>query len=851
MTESKNHGVSNIELTSEMRTSFLSYSLSVILARAVPDVRDGLKPVHRRILYCMVNDENAVQGQPFKKNMRVAGSTNGRYQPTGGCEGSIVTLAAKHTIREPLIEGQGSYGSEDSNTNAAAPRYLECRMSKLGMEMVADLYQDTVEWKPNYDGTLLEPEVLPTRFPTILTTGIQGIAVGMATCIPPHNITECMNALLALADDESISVDRLINEFIPAPDFPKGGLVYGRDDIYKAYTTGHGRCMIRSKYHIEKIKGDKREAIVLTEIPYQVAPDVEITKLATLINEKKIEGISDIRDESDRDGIRIVIDLKKNVSSELIINQVFSMTEFQRSFPINMLAIVNGRPRVCSLKEILTEFLYFRQSVVTRRTNYLNVKAKSREHILLGLKLALDATEDTIRTIRGSKNAEEARTNLIKLLGIDDEQAKAILAITLQRLTGMEIEKIIEELKAIGIEIAYYESILNDHTVLMDVIKAEFREVIEKHGNPRRSEVAQEYSKITREDTIADEEIIVSISRDGYIKRTPTTAYQKQKRGGKGKIGAGTKDADVIEQLMMVKSHDTIVAVSNKGKAYALKGYEIPEASTSAKGKHLANLIGFGSDERVDTFVPVREFAEDEFLFFFTKNGTVKKTRLSEYANIRRNGLIAIDLEESDELVSVRKGKAGQHIVIATDLSMVIRFPEDEVRFTGRSARGVRGIKLIPKDFVVDAEIVDPLPEVESEEDDVMIGDEDTDKIDKEHGCFVTISDKGMGIRCSIHSYRIQGRSGIGSRGMQLSTKSGNIAGFLLVRPEDNIISMTESGMTIRFDPWEIRKTGRRTKGVKVLSLKGSDKIVGVVKVSREEPEEEIVTNPEVTNESN
>jgi DNA gyrase subunit A len=810
-----------------MRKSYLDYAMSVIVGRALPDVRDGLKPVHRRILHAMKESGNE-WNRAYKKSARTVGDVMGKYHPHGDSAiyDTMVRMAQPFSMRHVLVDGQGNFGSIDGDSPAAM-RYTEARLSRLSNELMADIDQETVDFGPNYDGSLEEPLVLPARFPNLLINGAQGIAVGMATSIPPHNLRECCAALMGLIDDPEMSFTQLVTH-IQGPDFPGGGIMLGTEGVMEAYRTGRGRCIVRAKSHTEttriKNKGEV-EQLVFTELPYQVNKATTIEKIAELVRDKKIEGISDIRDESDREGIRLVVDLKKGEASEIVLNQLYQQTQLQNSFPITMLCIVNGQPRVCTLKEILQEFIGFRREVVTRRTLFQLKKAEDRHHILMGLKIALDNLDAVIKLIRASKTPEEAKAGLMAKFGLSDKQSQAILDMRLQRLTGLEREKILEELAEVEATIKRLKAILADEKLLLSVIKDELKAVSEQFGNPRRTEITGYSGDIRMEDVVPDEPMVVTLSKTGYIKRTDLMAYRRQKRGGKGKVGMKTKDDDFVEQLFLTKAHDTLMVFTDRGYVYALKVYDIPESGAANRGKHIKNLVSLKDGENPVTLMALREFPEGEYLIFATSDGTVKKTSLAAYANIRSNGLIALNIEgeNGNRLVAVRRSNGTQQLLLATAQGKAIRFPEEDVRPMGRPATGVRGMKLASGDHIVDMEVADPLPDlpegVEADESTAV------------HGMVLTVTEKGFGKRSLLQDYRLQGRGGSGVINIRAGVRNGQVVGFKSVRPEEGCLLISQEGMTIRFDADSVRKTGRNALGVQLFKLDAPDKVVGLAKI--------------------
>ena len=828
-----------IEIEKEMRKSFLDYAMSVIVSRALPDVRDGLKPVHRRVLFSM-NESGNLWNRPYRKSARTVGDVMGKYHPHGDSAiyETLVRMAQPFSMRHVLVDGQGNFGSIDGD-GAAAMRYTEARMARLASEMLEDIDQETVDFGPNYDDSLQEPLVLPTRFPNLLVNGSQGIAVGMATSIPPHNLRECCSALIALIDNPGLGLEGIM-EHIQGPDFPLGGLMLGTEGVVDAYRTGRGRCVVRAKSHVETVRIKNKgeiEQLVFTELPYQVNKATLIEKIAELVHDKKIDGISDLRDESDREGIRVVVELKKNEPSDIVLNQLYHQTQLQSSFPINMLCIVNGRPRICTLREVLKEFLGFRREVVTRRTLFQLRKAEDRHHILLGLKIALDWLDAVIKLIRAAKTPEEAKAGLMAgafataaalkkdpSLALSDRQAQAILDMRLQRLTGLEREKILEELAEVEKTIAYLKEILSNDSLLMKVIREELQAVAEQFGDARRTEIVGFSGEIRMEDVVPDDPMVVTMSKAGYIKRTELSVYRRQKRGGKGKLGMKTKDEDFVEQLFLTKAHDTLLVFTDRGYAYALKVYDIPESGAANRGKHIKNLVSLKDEEKVVTLMAVRDFPDDHYLVFATSDGTVKKTSLSAYANIRSNGLIALNIEDGNSLVSVRVSGGSQQIILISAQGKAIRFPEEDVRAMGRVATGVRGMRLGSGDRIVDMEVSDPLPDLP----EGVEADEST----AEHGMLLTVTEKGYGKRSLLQDYRLQGRGGSGVINIRAGVRNGSVVGSVLVKPGEGCLLISQEGMVIRFAIDEVRKTGRAAMGVKLLNLASeTDRVVGLAMI--------------------
>jgi DNA gyrase subunit A len=808
----KNHIPINIE--DEMRRSYLDYAMSVIIGRALPDVRDGLKPVHRRILYSM-NEMGLQWNRPTRKCARVCGDVLGKYHPHG--EGAVydalVRMAQPFSLRYPLIQGQGNFGSVDGDPPAAM-RYTECRLSKITASMMEDIDKETVDFKPNFDDSEVEPEYLPTVIPNLLINGSGGIAVGMATNIPPHNLTEVMNGLLALLDNPNLSLAEMI-QIIPGPDFPTGGLILGRAGIYDCYSKGRGSVKMRARAFTEKL-GKDRESIVITEIPYQVNKAKLIADIAALVNEKKIDGISDVRDESDREGMRIVLELKRGEHHEVILNQLFKLTQMQTNFGAIMLAIVNGQPRELQLLDILKLFLEHRKEIVRRRTNFLLRKAREREHILLGFQKALDNLDRVIELIRAAENPKEARDSLISEFAFSERQAQAIIELQLQRLTSMEQQKILDELAEIQRRIAEYLEILAKEEKLKAVIAGEFQEIIKDFGDERRTQIVEDSGDIDIEDLVQVEDMAVTVTRGGYLKRTSVDTYRRQTRGGKGRIGMGTRAEDVVEHLIIASTHDYLLIFTSKGRVYWLKVYNIPDATTVSKGKNINGLINLQPDEEVKAFLPVKEFTADKFVVMVTKFGVIKRTQLTEFDNPMARGIIACTLDDGDELISAKISSGKNQIFLASHEGMAVRFDEDEVRCMGRQARGVTAMKLEPNDYLIAAEVVD--------EDALMLA----------------ISEKGMGKRTKLSDYRHSGRAVKGVINMKVTAKTGKVVATLPVKEDSELMIITKEGQIIRIESAEIRQCGRSAQGVRLVNLNEGDMVAsaGVIPDSDETPKE-------------
>jgi DNA gyrase subunit A len=812
MTETPNSKVSEINISHEMKSSFLDYAMSVIVSRALPDVRDGLKPVHRRILYAM-HDLGIHADKPYKKSARIVGDVIGKYHPHGDSAvyETMVRMAQNFNYRYMLVDGHGNFGSVDGDS-AAAMRYTESRMSKISMELLRDLNKDTIDYQDNYDGEEREPVVLPARFPNLLVNGTTGIAVGMATNIPPHQLGEVIDGVLAVSREPEITIQELM-EIIPGPDFPTGGIIIGRSGIRKAYETGRGSITIRAKVEIEQ-KSNGKEVIIVNEIPYQVNKARLIEKIAELARDKKIEGITDLRDESDRRGMRIVIEVRKDANANVLLNNLYKQTALQTSFGINTLALVDGQPKVLSLKQCLVYYLDHQKVVIRRRTLFELNKAEARAHILEGLRIALDNLDAVITLIRSSRTTDIAREGLMTQFNLSEKQAQAILDMRLQRLTGLEREKIEDEFQSLMKLIAELKAILADEEKILEIIREELLEIKERFNDKRRTEIVMGgIENIEDEDLIPRENIVISLTHNGYIKRLPVSTYRAQRRGGRGIQGMGTNEDDFVEHLITTSSHDTILFFTNKGKVYRSKGYEIPEYSRTAKGLPIINLLGIEKGEWINAIIPVDEFVDDWFLFFTTKEGVSKRSPLSSFAHIRNNGLIALSLREGDELISVRLTDGTKHIIIGTKKGMLIHFPETDVRSMGRTATGVKGITLDSDDEVVGMEVIE-------EDNDVLI-----------------VTKNGYGKRTPASEYRIQGRGGKGIKTCHVTEKNGNLVSMRAVTGEEDIMLITTGGVLIRTDVAGISQMGRNTQGVKLINLKESENefVATVAKVEKEE----------------
>lgn len=816
MADFENPRIREINISQEMKSSFLDYAMSVIVSRALPDVRDGLKPVHRRILYAM-HDLGMHSDKPYKKSARIVGDVIGKYHPHGDSAvyETMVRMAQDFNYRYMLVDGHGNFGSVDGDA-AAAMRYTESRMSKISMELLRDINKDTIDYQDNYDGEEKEPVVLPARFPNLLVNGTTGIAVGMATNIPPHQLGEVIDGVLAISKDPDITVQELM-ETIPGPDFPTGGSIIGRSGIRKAYESGRGSITLRAKVEIEQLKNGK-EVIIVNELPYQVNKARLIEKIAELVRDKRIDGITDLRDESDRNGMRIYIEVRKDANANVVLNNLFKQTAMQTSFGINLLALVDGQPKVLNLKQCLKYYLSHQQVVIRRRTEYELAKAEARAHILEGLRIALDNLDAVITLIRNSRTTDIARDGLMSTFNLSDKQAQAILDMRLQRLTGLEREKIEEEFQSLMALIAELKAILADEERILEIIREELLEIKERFNDKRRTEiVAGGIENIEDEDLIPRETVVLTLTHNGYIKRLPVSTYRAQKRGGRGIQGMGTNEDDFVEQLITTSTHDTILFFTNKGKVYRAKGYEIPEFSRTAKGIPIINLLGIEKGEWINAIIPVDEFVDDWFLFFTTKEGISKRSPLTSFAHIRNNGLIALNLREGDELISVRLTDGNKEIVIATKKGMQIRFPETDVRTMGRTATGVKGITLDADDEVIGMEVLE-------EGTDVLV-----------------VTQKGYGKRTAAAEYRIQGRGGKGIKTANVTDRNGDLVSMKTVTGEEDLMLITTGGVLIRIPVDSISKVGRNTIGVKLINIKDNESVATVAKVEREEekPEDE------------
>ncbi|MCD6525523.1 MAG: DNA gyrase subunit A [Desulfuromonas sp.] len=819
----------SVNIESEMRKSYMDYAMSVIIGRALPDVRDGLKPVHRRVLYAMHELGNEYN-KPYKKSARVVGDVIGKYHPHGDTAvyDTIVRMAQSFSMRNPLIDGQGNFGSIDGDS-AAAMRYTEVRMAKLSHELLADIDKETVDFGPNYDDSLNEPLLLPCKFPNLLVNGSEGIAVGMATKIPPHNLGEVVDGLVSIIDDPTLSFEDLMQK-IPGPDLPTSGFILGQEDIREAYSTGRGIFQMRAKAMVEIDRRTSRESIIVNEIPYQVNKARLIEKIANLIKEKKIEGISDLRDESDRDGMRIVIDLKRDTVAGVVLNQLYKMTMMQTSFGIIMLAIVGGQPKVLTLREVLDHFLDHRKEIVTRRCVFELKKAEARAHILEGLKVALDNLDELIQIIKSSANSPEAKTRLIERFTFSMIQAQAILDMRLHRLTGLERDKILNEYKEILAQIARLKEILGSEVEILKIIRKELLYVKDAYADARRTEIIAKTKDLSIEDLIVEEDMVVTVSHTGYIKRNAVSLYRSQRRGGKGKTGMRPKEEDFVEHLFIASTHSFILVFTDQGKVYWLKVHEIPQGGRAARGKAIVNLLQLDPTDRVMSILPVKEFVEGKHIIAATKNGVVKKTELMAYANPRQGGIISMTIDEGDSLVSTRITDGGMDVLLASNHGKSIRFSEKDVRAMGRTARGVRGMQLEGSDSIIGMEVVN----------------------DNTAATLVSVTENGYGKRTSLSEYRVQSRSGKGVITIKTSDRNGNVVDIKLVSDDEDLMFITDRGKILRTRVGSLSIIGRNTQGVRLMVLEDDERIVAVAKLAEKE-EDELLDNdteqPEADNE--
>jgi DNA gyrase subunit A len=810
----RNEKIVPVYIEDEMRSSYLDYAMSVIVARALPDVRDGLKPVHRRILIAM-NDLNLSHGKHYRKCAKIAGDVSGNYHPHGEqiVYPSIVRMAQSFSLRYPLVDGQGNFGSIDGDPPAAM-RYTEARLAAISGEMLKDINKDTVNFKPNYDETRKEPRVLPAAIPNLLINGASGIAVGMATEIPPHNLGEVIEGLVLMIDNPEVSIEGLM-KIIKAPDFPTGGLIMGRGGIDSAHREGRGILKLRARSFVEKIQKADRERIVITEIPYQVNKSNLVESIASLVRDKKVSGISDLRDESDKDGMRIVIELRRGEIPEIILNQLYSHTQMQTSFGVIMLSLVKGRPKVLNLKEMLGYYLSHRREIVTRRTKFELARAEARAHILEGLRIALDNLDEVIKTIKASKTVDDARNALVRKFKLTEIQAQAILDMRLQRLTGFEREKLQTEYLELIKEIGCLQQILASEKLLMDIIKKELLEIKSKYADKRRTDVVEDTGEFVAEDLIAEEDMVITISHTGYIKRLPVSTYRKQKRGGKGVAGAGKKEEDFIEHLFIASTHAYILFFTDLGRVYWAKVYEIPQAGRLSRGKAIPNLLGIKPEEKMTAHVIVPCFDDEHFLLMITERGVVKRTNLSAYSHPRKDGIVALTLDENYKMIEVKLTAGSEEVFIATRNGKAIRFPEAQVRSVGRVSRGVKGINLGKGDLVIGSAI--------SEKDATVL----------------SVTEKGIGKRSRFEDYRLQKRGGQGVINIKITEKNGLIVGLRMITDRDELMLITSRGMVIRIPVEPIRILGRNTQGVRLIKLDEGDRVGAVARVATTKEEEQ------------
>lgn len=816
----KEDKIISIDIDEEMRSAYIDYSMSVIVSRALPDVRDGLKPVHRRVLFGML-DLGLNNNKPYKKSARIVGEVMGKYHPHGDSSvyDTMVRMAQEWSLRYPLVEGQGNYGSIDGD-NPAAMRYTEARLEKIAEEMLADINKDTIDFQLNFDDSLQEPTVLPAKFPNLLVNGASGIAVGMATNMAPHNLSEVIDATMALIDNRNIDVSELM-KFVKGPDFPTGGIIYGFEGPREALETGRGRVVLRARAEIET-HGNDRERIIVTEIPYQVNKALMIERTADLVNDKKLEGISAIRDESNREGIRIVYEIKREANAAIVLNNLFKYTSLQTSFSVNNIALVNGRPMMLNLRDLIHHFVEHRHEVIVRRTKFELLEAQKRAHILEGLLIALDHLDEVIKLIRGSATPEEAREGLMTQFNLSDLQARAILDMTLRRLTGLERDKIKDEYEGLMKLIEYLNSILADEGLRMQIIKDELLEIKEKYGDERKTEMVHSSAEMNTEDFIEDEDVVITISHEGYIKRTPLTEYRRQGRGGKGSIGSNSRDADFIEHLLIASNHNYMLFFTESGQCFWLRVFEIPEGTRTSKGRAIQNIINIPKEENIKAYIKLvslkdKEYLENNFIIMCTRKGTIKKTSLEAYSRPRSNGINAININDGDSLLEANLTSGSSEIVMALKSGRAIRFNESTVRPMGRTATGVRGISL-------------------DDETDEVVG---MISIDNPETTVLVVSEKGYGKRTDIDDYRVTNRGGKGVKTLNITDKTGKLVAIKGVTDKEDLMIINKSGVIIRIAISELRTMGRATQGVRLITLKGDDEIASVAKIEHDEEEEE------------
>ena len=810
MSENKAPEAERIPITieEELRSSYLDYAMSVIIGRALPDVRDGLKPVHRRILYGMM-EGGSTASKAYRKSARIVGDVMGKYHPHGdhAIYDTAVRMAQDFSMRYTLVDGQGNFGSVDGDS-AAAMRYTEVRLTRLAEEMLGDdIGKDTVDWAPNYDGSLAEPVVLPARFPNLLVNGSAGIAVGMATNIPPHNITEVIDATVAVVRNPELTIDELM-EIIPGPDFPTAGFIHGLKGIQDAYTTGRGIIQMRARAVIREPEKGKRAAIIVNELPYQVNKARLVEQIANLVQAKRLEGIADLRDESDRDGIRMMIELKRDAIPEVVLNNLYKLTQMQTTFGIILLGVLNNQPKIFNLKQLLQHFIEHRKEVVVRRTEFDLARARERAHILEGLVIALDHLDEVIKLIRAAADPAAAKSGLVETFGLSERQAQAILDMRLQRLTGLERDKIVQEYAELNKTIAHLEAVLGSEAMVEDIVVDELGDLRDRYGDDRRTEIVADLGDLSIEDLIAEEDMVITVSRDGYIKRSAVSVYRAQRRGGRGRRGMVTKAEDEVWKLFVASTHATMLFFTSTGRVFVRKVHELPDIGPAARGRALVNLLQLDKGERVAALLAIRDFAEhpDSFLFFATRKGRVKRTPLADYANIRANGLRAVVINEGDDLLAVQLTNGASQVFMGTHQGMGIRFPESDVRSMGRVTAGVRGINLRKGDFVEEVATVDP-----EDDHDILV-----------------VTDLGFGKRTAVSEFRLQGRGGYGVALIKLTKKNGNVVGMHHVYEDDQLLMVTEGGILIRMNVSEIRRIGRATQGVRLIRLDEGDRVVSV-----------------------
>lgn len=826
--EASNNRIIPINIEEEMKSAYIDYSMSVIVSRALPDVRDGLKPVHRRVLYGML-DLGVTSSKPHKKSARIVGDVLGKYHPHGDSSvyGTMVRMAQEWSLRYPLVDGQGNFGSVDGD-EPAAMRYTEARLKKIAEEMLADINKDTIDYQLNFDDTLEEPTVLPTKIPNLLVNGASGIAVGMATNMAPHNLNEVVKATMAYIDDRDIEISGLM-QYVKAPDFPTGGIIYGHAGVKEAYETGRGRVVMRAKAEIETF-GHDRERIIVTEIPYMVNKAQMIESTAALVNEKKIEGISEIRDESDRTGMRIVYEIKRDGNASIVLNNLYKYTALQSSFSVNNIALVHGRPMLLNLKDLIKHFVDHRHEVVIRRTRFELAEAEKRAHILEGLLIALDHLDEVISLIRSSATPEDARTGLIEKFGLSDLQARAILDMTLRRLTGLERDKIKDEYAELMKTVEYLKSILADEGLRMQIIKDELAEIVEKYGDERKTTIVHSAEDMRMEDFIEDEEVVITISYEGYIKRTPLSEYHRQGRGGKGSLGSNSRDKDFIEHIIIASNHNYMLFFTEAGRCFWLRVFEVPEGSRTSKGRAIQNIINIPKEEKIKAYIKVKnlrdqEYLENNFIIMCTRKGTIKKTSLEAYSRPRANGINAININEGDQLLEANLTDGSSEIIMALRSGRAIRFNESTVRPMGRTATGVRGVTL-------------------AHDKDEVIG---MLSINNPEATVLVVSEKGYGKRTNLEDYRVTNRGGKGVKTINVTEKTGELVAIKDVTDTDDLMIINRSGIVIRIAISELRVMGRATQGVRLISLKGEDAIASIAKVEHEEEAEtaEVLNEPE------